>query len=77
MEAAPGLMQRDAEMLTQTQLGREEVDRALQEADQEGGREEHCREKARDSAVDACCLSHRTPLSSRMTTCDLHCFSPE
>lgn len=24
-------------------------------------------------AVHACCLSHRTPLSSRMTTCDLHC----
>lgn len=58
-------------------VGREEVDRALQEADQEGRREEHCRETARDSAVDACCLSHRTPLSSRMTTCDLHCSSPE
>lgn len=26
-------------------VGREEVDRALQEADQEGGREEHCRER--------------------------------
>lgn len=48
MEAAPGLMQRDAEMLTQTQLEREEVDRALQETEQEGGREEHCREKDRD-----------------------------
>lgn len=39
MEAAPGLMHRDAEPLTQTQLGRGEVDRALQEADQEGGQQ--------------------------------------
>lgn len=61
MEAAPGLMQRDAEMLTQTQLGREEVDRALQEADQEGGREEHCREKARDSELCMPAACHTGP----------------
>lgn len=46
MEAAPGLMRRDVEPLTQTQLERGEVDRALQEADQEGrrkDRDQRCR----------------------------------
>lgn len=61
MEAAPGLMQRDAEMLTQTQRGREEVDRALQEADQEGGKEKHHGEKDRDSELQMPAARHTGP----------------
>lgn len=83
MEAAPGLMHRDEEPLTRTQLGRGEMDRALQEAGQEGkrkgggnidqegrrnGGEDVAGKRTGISTAGAWCLSQH-----RMTTCDLHC----